>query len=87
MKSLNHIESTFDTKRHFLEKSAFGVCQQLGEWMRINPATIRMYFIYLSFFTFGSPVIIYFIIAFFLENKNYFKPFYTKKRPSVWDIE
>ena len=46
-----------------------------------------MYFIYLSFFTFGSPVIIYFILAFFLENSNYFKPFYTRKRPSVWDID
>lgn len=46
-----------------------------------------MYFIYLSFFTFGSPIIIYFIMAFILEHKNYFKPFYTRKRPSVWDID
>ncbi|HQW03330.1 MAG TPA: hypothetical protein PLR30_12675, partial [Saprospiraceae bacterium] len=71
MKSLNHIESTFDTKRHFLEKSAFGVCQQVGEWMRINPATIRMYFIYLSFITFGSPLVIYLFMAFWLNIKKY----------------
>ncbi|HQW25929.1 MAG TPA: PspC family transcriptional regulator [Saprospiraceae bacterium] len=73
MKSLNHIESTFDTKRHFLEKSAFGVCQQVGEWMRINPATIRMYFIYLSFITFGSPLVIYLFMAFWLNIKKYFQ--------------
>jgi phage shock protein C len=71
MKSLNNIESTFDTNRHFLEKSAFGVCQQVGEWMRINPATIRMYFIYLSFITFGSPLVIYLFMAFWLNIKKY----------------
>ncbi len=71
MKSLNHIEDAFDTKRHFLEKSAFGVCQQVGEWMRINPATIRLYFIYLSFITFGSPFVIYLFMAFWLNIKKY----------------
>ena len=71
MKSLNHIENSFDTKRHFLEKSAFGVCQQVGEWMRINPATIRLYFIYLSFITFGSPFVIYLFMAFWLNIKKY----------------
>jgi len=71
MKSLHHIESAFDTNRHFLEKSAFGVCQQVGEWMRINPATIRMYFIYLSFITFGSPLVIYLFMAFWLNIRKY----------------
>ena len=71
MKSLSHIESAFDSNRHFLEKSAFGVCQQIGEWMRISPATIRMYFIYLSFITFGSPLVIYLFMAFWLNIKKY----------------
>lgn len=71
----------------WFENQAFGVCQWLGDKLGIRTTTVRMYFIYLSFFTFGSPIIIYFILAFFLENKRYFKPFYSGKRPSVWDIE
>jgi phage shock protein C len=70
--------------RNWFEAHAFGVCTWLGKKMGIKATTIRMYFIYLSFFTFGSPVIIYFILAFLLENKKYFKP--RRKRPSVWDF-
>ena len=71
MKPFRHIDHVFDTNRHFLEKSAFGVCQQLGEWMRIRPAKIRLYFIYASFITFGSPFIIYLVMAFWLNIKRY----------------
>ncbi|TAL62511.1 MAG: PspC domain-containing protein [Bacteroidetes bacterium] len=70
--------------RNWFESRAFGVCAWLGKKMGIKATTIRMYFIYLSFFTFGSPIIIYFILAFLLENKKYFKP--RRKRPSVWDF-
>ena len=74
-----------DRFRKFIETPLFGVCAWLGEKMGIKATTIRLYFVYLSFFTFGSPIIIYFIMAFLLENKNYFKP-RKHKRPSVWDI-
>lgn len=70
----------------WFEQKAFGVCQWLGNRLGIKTTTVRMYFIYLSFFTFGSPIIIYFIMAFILEHKNYFKP-YKRRRPSVWDID
>lgn len=75
---IKHIISWF-------EKRAFGVCDWWGEKLGIKPTTIRMYFIYLSFFTAGSPVIIYFFMAFILEHKEYFKPKKYKRR-SVWDI-
>lgn len=71
MKPLQHIDQIFDSNRDFLEKSAFGVCQQLGEWMHIQPARIRMYFIYASFITFGSPFIIYLVMAFWLNIRKY----------------
>lgn len=71
MKPLKQIDRLFDDNRHFLEKSAFGVCQQLGEWMHIKPARIRMYFIYSSFITFGSPFIIYLVMAFWLNVRKY----------------
>jgi phage shock protein PspC (stress-responsive transcriptional regulator) len=71
--------------RNWFETHAFGVCTWMGKKMGIKATTIRMYFIYLSFFTFGSPVIIYFILAFLLEHKEYFK---SRKhpRPTIWDL-
>jgi phage shock protein C len=71
VKGLSNIDNLFDSNRHFLEKSAFGVCQQLGEWMRINPARIRLYFIYASFVTFGSPFVLYLVMAFWLNIRKY----------------
>ena len=69
----------------WFEKRAFGVCAWWGEKLGIRPTRIRMYFVYLSFFTVGSPVIIYFFMAFILEHKEYFK-IRKAKRKSVWDL-
>jgi phage shock protein PspC (stress-responsive transcriptional regulator) len=69
----------------WFEKQAFGVCAWLGNKLGIKSTTIRMYFIYLSFFTFGSPIIIYFILAFLLENKRFFAPT-SSGRKKIWDL-
>lgn len=74
MKRMHRVENLFDSNRHFLEKSVFGVCQVLGEWLKINPARIRLFFIYASFITFGSPLGLYLIIAFWLNIKKYISP-------------
>jgi len=76
---IKRIQAWFETR-------AFGVCEWLGEKLGIDSTKIRIYFIYLTFFTVGSPIIIYFIMAFILENKNFFKPFRRKRRRSVWDL-
>ncbi|WP_207496607.1 PspC domain-containing protein [Aridibaculum aurantiacum] len=57
--------------REFFEVRAFGVCTAIGEKMGIATSRIRMWFIYISFLTFGSPVIIYMILAFWINIKNY----------------
>jgi len=57
--------------KHFIEWQVFGVCSAIGERMGIAGTTIRKYFIYLSFATFGSPVIIYFFLAFWMNIKRY----------------
>jgi len=57
--------------REFLELHAFGVCTALGERLGIASTKIRMWFIYISFLTMGSPVIIYMILAFVRNIKNY----------------
>lgn len=71
----------------WFEQQAYGVCAWLGKKMGMRSNTIRMYFIYLSFFTFGSPIIVYFILAFLLEHKQYFGFKRKYKRPSIWDLE
>jgi len=67
----------------YFEKQTFGVCSWWGEKLQLKTSRIRMFFIYLSFLTFGSPLVIYLVMAFILEHKEYFK---LKKRKSVWDI-
>lgn len=57
--------------REFVELQAFGVCSALGEKLGIASSRIRMWFIYISFLTMGSPIIIYMIMAFWLNMKRY----------------
>lgn len=68
------------------EFQVFGVCSWLGDKLGIKATSIRMYFIYLSFFTFGSPIIVYLISSFILEHKQYFKRGFYTKRKSIWDL-
>jgi phage shock protein PspC (stress-responsive transcriptional regulator) len=57
--------------RKNIEITAFGVCTYLGDKMGVAASRVRMYFIYISFLTFGSPALLYFIIAFWLNVKRY----------------
>jgi phage shock protein PspC (stress-responsive transcriptional regulator) len=57
--------------KSFVEWHAFGVCAYLGEKLGIATSTIRKYFIYISFLTMGSPVVVYLFIAFWMNIKNY----------------
>ncbi len=63
--------------KYFVEKYAFGVCSYLGDRLGIATSRIRLYFIYTSFITMGSPVIIYLVIAFWLNLKKYIRQRYT----------
>ncbi|HOZ50234.1 MAG TPA: PspC domain-containing protein [Chitinophagaceae bacterium] len=68
--------------RRFFEWQLFGVCTQLGERFNISIARIRMWFIYISFFTFGSPIIVYFILAFWVNMKEYILS--ARRNPLRW---
>ncbi|MDQ2753411.1 MAG: PspC domain-containing protein [Bacteroidota bacterium] len=57
--------------RHFIEWQVFGVCSALGDKLGIATSRIRTWFIYISFLTMGSPVIVYMIMAFWLNIKKY----------------
>lgn len=59
--------------KDFFEKYSFGVCNYLGERMGIHACRVRLYFIYISFVTMGSPIIIYLFTAFWLNIKKYLR--------------
>ncbi len=68
--------------KYYVEKNVFGVCTYLGERFGISSNIIRMYFIYTSFITAASPVLVYLILAFWLNIKKYINP----KRKSTWEL-
>ncbi len=63
--------SLMNQLKNFIEWQAFGVCSAIGEKMGIATSRIRMWFIYISFLTLGSPVIVYMIAAFWMNIKRY----------------
>ncbi len=58
------------------ERSTFGVFAYLGEKFGIQSSKMRLYFIYTSFLTLGSPIIFYFIALFWLNLKKYLRKTY-----------
>lgn len=68
--------------QYFIESQAFGVCAALGKKLGIATSSIRLSFIYLSFLTFGSPVIVYLILAFLLDLRKSLR----RERSTVWDF-
>jgi len=68
--------------KYSVEKSLFGVCSQLADKMNISTRSVRMSFIYASFFTFGSPIIFYLVAAFWMNIKRYSR----EQRTRIWDL-
>jgi phage shock protein C len=67
--------------RSLVERSAFGVCQDIGDRIGIRASQVRLFFIYTSFIALGSPLIIYMILAFWMNVKKYF----TRQDEVIWD--
>jgi phage shock protein PspC (stress-responsive transcriptional regulator) len=57
--------------KDFIEWQAFGVLSAIGERMGIATSRIRMWFMYISLLTLGSPIVIYMILAFWMNMKRY----------------
>ena len=69
--------------KSWFERQAFGVCEWWGERLQIPSSNIRIFFIYASFLTIGSPLIIYLAMAFWMKLR---KMMGAKRRGSVWDL-
>lgn len=72
-----------DRIRYYVENQVFGVCARLGEKLSISASSIRLYFIYASFLTFGSPIILYLILAFWMEIRKHLR---RHQSPTIWEL-
>jgi phage shock protein C len=68
--------------RSIFEEAIFGVCAKLGDKLNMPSKSIRLFFVYSSFFTFGSPIIVYLVLAFWMK----FKSMVNGRRNPVWDL-
>lgn len=72
-----------DSIKSWFERQAFGVCDWWGEKLNIKSAAIRMFFIYTSFLTIGSPIVLYLTMAFIKKLRTMIL---AQRRGSVWDL-
>jgi phage shock protein C len=77
------MQSIIQHIKYYFEEQSFGVCTRLGEKMKISASSIRLYFIYASFLTLGSPVIVYLSLAFIMEIRKHFR---RHSHPTVWEL-
>ncbi len=63
--------------KNFTEHFGFGVCNWLSPKMGIHASRVRLYFIYLSFVAFGSPIFLYLIFAFWVNVKKYIRDHFS----------
>lgn len=69
----------------FFEMRSYGVCSWLARKLGISSSRVRLGFIYASFVTLGSPLLIYLPMAWILEHKHFFK-LQKKRRSSIWEL-
>ena len=54
----------------FFQERAFGVCSKLGEKLHFPIDSIRLFFIYSSFITLGSPIILYVTLGMLMKIRT-----------------
>jgi phage shock protein C len=68
----------------FFEMRSFGVSEWWARKLGVQTNKVRLFFIYASFIALGSPVIIYLVMGWVLENKHVFK--LRSKPKSIWEL-
>ena len=71
--------------KNFIEWQAFGVLSAIGDKMGIATSRIRLWFMYTSLLTFGSPIIIYMVLAFWMNMKRYIQARRRNPLRYLWD--
>ncbi|MEN9638204.1 MAG: hypothetical protein RLZZ262_72 [Bacteroidota bacterium] len=60
--------------RNVAERGIYGVCTRIADYMGVRKRNVRLSFIYLSFLTFGSPILVYLVLHFWRSNTRIWKP-------------
>ena len=68
--------------RHQLERHGFEVCSRLADRLGMRARPVRLFFIYISFFSLGIGFAVYLTLAFWLRLKD----LVYAKRTSVFDL-
>ncbi|MGY5352775.1 PspC domain-containing protein [Wenyingzhuangia sp. IMCC45533] len=68
--------------RYFFERYGFDVSSRLADRLGMRAVNVRLFFIYISFVTFGVSFAIYLTLAFVLKLKDMIRT----KRTSVFDL-
>ncbi|MGY0406821.1 MAG: PspC domain-containing protein [Polaribacter sp.] len=71
-----------DRLRHYFERNGFHVSARLADRLGMRALNVRLFFIYITFFTVGLSFGFYLTMAFLLKLKD---KIYTK-RSSVFDL-
>ena len=58
--------------RYFLEKRGFEVCSRLAERLGMKAKHVRIFFIYLSFFSLGAGFALYLVFCLLAKNERFF---------------
>jgi|TARA_Y100001968_G_scaffold111011_1_gene100519 hypothetical protein len=76
------VRQNFYNLRYYLERNGFYVSSRLADKIGMRAKSVRLFFIYVTFFTFGVGFAVYLTLAFWLKLKDLV---YTK-RTSVFDL-
>ena len=68
--------------RHFFERHGFGVFSRFADRLGMRAKNVRLFFIYVTFFTVGLSFGLYLTLAFVLKLKDMI----STKRSSVFDL-
>ena len=79
---INPFDKMIERIKYFFERNGFEVCSRLGDFLGMRKKNIRLFFIYISFFTFGLSFAGYLILAFLYRIKD----LVWSKRTSVFDL-
>jgi len=71
-----------DSLKFIVEQNVYGVCERIGEKLQMPAKDIRLFFIYASCLTVGSPVIVYMVLVFWMKMRQYVRA----KRNPIWDF-
>lgn len=68
--------------RSYFEKQGFDVLSRTADRLGVKASRVRLFFIYASFMTLGSPLIVYFGLMFLIQLKDSIH----SRRTSVFDL-